>query len=266
MNKALYLFCLTPASALPMMEDELLPSFSPLFIHPFQTFNAILSWVPAIEYQDQSVDSNLINAEEFMKRVFFHELVVEKIMRDETVFPIGFGTLFSSIASLEEQILTHETFIASCLTNLNQKDEYAVRVYLNQDTALERLLSTMLHERESSWASSSPGVQYLKKQQLHNEIQRNLNQHLGGMLDEVLSMFQRHATDFKSRENTAQSSDIHGTSILHWAFLIPRSVSSIFKEHVDLMNAKYDPFGLHFVLTGPWPAYSFCTLQSVEAS
>lgn len=266
MNKALYLFCLTRASSLPKMEDELLPNFSPLFIHPFQAFNAILSWVPEKEYQEQSVDSNLINTEVFLQRIFFHERVVEKIMCDDAVFPIGFGTLFSSIASLEEQILTHQTFITSCLTNLNQKEEYAVRVYLHQDKALESLLSTMLQERESSWASSSSGVQYLKKQQLHNEIQRNLNQHLGGMLDEVLSIFHGYATDFKNRKNTAQASDIHGTSIFHWAFLIPRGGSLLFKEQVELMNDKYNLFGLHFVLTGPWPAYSFCSLQAVEAS
>ncbi len=264
MNKALYLFCLTHASGVAVVDDELLPNFSPLFIHPFQDFNAMLSWVPAEEYRDQSTDDQLISTELLMERVFFHETIVERIMRNASVFPVRFSTLFSSLSSLEEQISKHQPFISSCLTNMDQKDEYAIRVYLNQDKALESLLSTMLAEKESAWASYSLGVKYLKKQQLHNEVQRNLNQYLSSMLNEVLGKFQRHASDFKNRDSTPQASEIYGTSILHWAFLIPREVSVQFKEHVDQMNEQYNSFGLHFALTGAWPAYSFCALQTIE--
>lgn len=264
MNKVLYLFCLTTASAMPVMDVELLPGFSPLFMYPFQGFNAILSWVPAKEYQDLSTDNHLMNTEALMQRVFFHELIVEKIMHSAAVFPMSFVTLFSSTASLEESISKHQTFISSCLENINQKDEYAIRVFMKQDQAVESLVSAQMKENESSWASYSPGVKYLKKQQLHKEVQSHLNQYLDRWLDEVLDLFHLHSSHFKNRENSPQSSDTHGTSILHWAFLIPQAMSSLFREQVDFMNVKYNSSGLHFALTGPWPAYSFCTLQSIE--
>lgn len=262
MNKAIYLFCLTHASELPVMEDESLMRFSPLFIHSFGEFNAVLSLVPEDEYLDQPMDSSLIDTEALMQRVFFHESIVELIMHSAAVFPVRFGTLFSSLASLEEQILKHQLFIAASLMAMNQKDEYAIRVYLNQDKAQAHLLSTLLQEREASWASCAQGVRYLKKQQLHNEVQSKLNQYLSDVLDDVLKELQLHAADFKNRESTTQLCEINGTSILNWAFLMKRALNVTFSEHVSQLNIQYNGYGLHFNLTGPWPAYSFCALLS----
>ena len=264
MNQAIYLFCLTNASELPAVTgDESLTRFSPLFLHSFGEFNAVLSWVPEDEYLNQSVDSNATDTEALMQQVFFHESIVERIMHSAAVFPVRFGTLFSSLTSLEEQILKYQTFIAASLAAMNQKDEYAIRVYLNQDKAQAHLLATLLQEREASWASCAQGVRYLKQQQLHNEVKNQLNQYLSDLLDDVLNELQLHSSDFKNRDSTTQLCEVNGTSILNWAFLMKREANATFSEFISQLNTQYNGHGLHFSLTGPWPAYSFCALNPV---
>jgi hypothetical protein len=63
-----------------------------------------------------------------------------------------------------------------------------------------------------------------------------------------------------AEQSPVQPAQIHGRSddmVLNGAYLVDERGADAFAAALDALRAHYGPCGFSFLLTGPWPAYSF---------
>ena len=254
----IYLFCFTSSVHFFEIEGTAVDGEHPLFLCNYRNIVAVLSLAYLEEFQGISAESRMQDLSWVGPRAFRHEEVVEKIMRCSPVFPARFGTLFSSLESLQALMENHFETIVNFLSRVADKSEWGVKVMLDRKKSKENLLSSLLDRQSEHLASLSPGKRYLHERRIGSGLERELNgqskKNLGVIADD-LNRFAREFCDGNVLARNLNKSD--KDSILNWAFLVPRHATAEFHAQMDLMNRDYGPEGLGFELSGPWPPYSF---------
>src|SRR3990167_4637373 len=248
-RNAWYLFCLTTEKDLTVVTEEMVPNYGRLYLQSFANFNAVLSWITVDEkYSDQS--------EELMQRVFYHERVLEQLMQNAAVFPVRFGTLFSSLDKFNDEIIKNKVVIESCLAKIDQHNEWSVKIFLDEELALNNFVETRQQKQAELLVGLAPGIKYLKQQQLCHEPRRCFNhtQYFQPIYDFISEEFTSHAIEYKNRLTTTQQLVSNNKiAVMNWAFLIPKTVKQIFLESIiNSINTQYEPVGIYATLTGPW--------------
>jgi hypothetical protein len=194
------------------------------------------------------------------KRVSEHEDVVEKLMRNQGILPMKFLTLFRSKRSLLNAMAPHLPELDHYLQYVQDKEEWALKVYCNESQGLKHLLETDRGLREMDRKTfQTPGGQYLHRKRLQELAREGLKNVLDGIIQDIhetlipLSVEER---DLKVHEKkiTQKREDM----LFNGAFLMSRKRLNIFRRRVEALKECYGPWGLLFELTGPWPPYNFC--------
>jgi hypothetical protein len=258
LSEAIYLYCLAHSGHPPAIEGTGVDGGHPLFPHRFATVTAVLSTIRLEEFCGPEAESNLRDLEWVGPRACRHEAVVEKVMAHSPVFPIPFGTIFSSLKSLEEFLLLHHDAIARFLDQLAGCEEWAIKGLIDTAKAAKIFLATALEQALPDHESYPPGKRYLAEKRLRSRAEQDVRDWLKKVGREIADDLCRHAADFRplpvlSREATGTAADM----VLNWALLIPQGCTGEVQARIDRANADCHSMGLHFHLSGPWPPYSF---------
>jgi len=258
MPKAIYLFCFARSSLLPTMEGTGLDGQNPLFLQSFLDIAAVVSSVCLEEFCGPAAESRIQDLSWVGPRACRHEEVVEQVMRHSAVLPVRFGTIFSSLESLEKRLQEHHGAISEFLDQVLDKEEWAVKGLLDRAKAKEELLSIIFAQEARRLASLSPGMRYFEEQRILAGVEKELNGWMKKVCKEVANDLKYYSQNFCerrvfSREATGSERDM----VMNWAFLVARGVLADFRAGVDRANADHAERGLVFELSGPWPPYSF---------
>ena len=257
-SEAIYLYCLTCSSSLPLIKGMGVDGRNPLFFHYFPDIIAVLSTVSIEEFCAPSAESRMQDLSWVGPRVCRHEEVVEQVMRSSPVLPTRFGTLFSSLESLDRLLQTHHREILRFLRQVADKEEWSVKVLLDRAKAKEKRLSLILSKEAERLASMAPGKRYFCEQRIRAGIERDLGEWLKEVCGRVANELSDYASGFCQRRVLPRDmTKSIGAIILNWAFLIPRSALADFMARVKRANADHASQGLVLELSGPWPPYSF---------
>ena len=190
------------------------------------------------------------------ENVLAHEFVNETVMREYTVIPMSFGTLFRT----EEDIVvllksTYQAF-DDVLEKMRDKIEFGLRVLWDR----ERVVSTIEEQNEEI-------------RRLRDEINRNAQSstyfarmQLGRLVEAALedagNLYVRdiHETLKPAAVASRSNKPIGDRMILNAAFLVEREKESNFDEAVKEISRKYESL-LTFKYTGPWPPYNFVNIK-----
>ena len=119
--RALYVYCIVRAGAPLRLDVAGLDERSPVYAIELQDLAAVVSEVPS-GTRDPS-RANLLA----------HERVNGAVLRERTVIPMSFGTVFRSRADVEELLRSaHDTF-ADVLEKLHDKFEFGLKVSLRPE-------------------------------------------------------------------------------------------------------------------------------------
>ena len=190
--------------------------------------------------------------------LYKHEEILEIIMRYSPVFPVQFGSFFSSSAALAAQAIKHHKLINRVLDEVDNQAEWSVKGYLEQTKATDKFFTTLLQERQEQLINVAPGLRYLKEQHVRSEIKNQLGFYLQPIYQTILEQISGFTTNFGERQIIPRDSVDNQELILNWAFLVNNDKIKEFNELIKHINDNYDDYGIHFSLTGPWPPYSFC--------
>ncbi len=260
-TEGIYLFCFASSSLLSSIEGTGVDGLSPLFLLKHEGISAVLS-VAAL---DQFSETRMQDLGWVGQRAVRHERVVEDVMRRSPVMPARFGTIFSSLENVERRIREHHDDIARFLERISGKGEWGLKGYVNRSKAREVLHTEMLAGRGDA-LSTSPGARYLQEQRLRAEVEKTLNQWLRGVGEELAASLTPLDLDACVRKVLSRSPSEDGMEMfLNWAFLIPPDALPGFHARIDRANVEYEPRGLIFHPSGPWPPYSFCPVLKTES-
>ncbi|HEY2151170.1 MAG TPA: GvpL/GvpF family gas vesicle protein [Vicinamibacterales bacterium] len=188
------------------------------------------------------------------ENVLAHERVNETVMRDHTVIPMSFGTIFKTREDIVELLRSAAEAFGDVLNKMQNKLEFGLKVLWDRDQAIRQVE----HEDEDigrlkEEISSQNGPTYFARMQygrmIDTALQARSERYVTGILEQLREV------SVASRINKP----IGDKMIMNAAFLISRDQEAAFDTKVKSIAGQFDK--LTFKYTGPWPPYNFVNIR-----
>ena len=253
---AVYLYCFTHDLAGPRPRG--LPPDLPavdedrsLQLHRHAGLIALVSAVRRADYEGEQGNAHLADIAWVGPRALRHQAVLVAAHRVAAVFPLPFGTLFSSRAALECEMERRQHEIDTALRRLAGCSEWAVQGTLDHAAALDARVREAIAEGRYV-PSAMPGRRHLEEQRLRRGLEADLGDWARAAAASLAQALRRASTDFVERRvPTGQA------LAFNWAFLVPNPSVDAFQSTVTAALPELARYGLSVVCKGPWPGYSF---------
>ncbi|HKO15307.1 MAG TPA: GvpL/GvpF family gas vesicle protein [Gemmatimonadaceae bacterium] len=210
----------------------------------FQDLAAVVSDTPIIIYDPTR------------ENVLAHEFVNETVMREFTVIPMSFGTVFRSEDDVTELLRSTYQAFSDVLDKMQDKIEFGLKVLWDREKVIENIerendeIRRLKDEISRHTASST----YFARMQLGRLIESALEEMSARYVSDVHEQLRPAAVASRSNK------PIGDRMILNAAFLVDRAQERAFDERVKDTSRKYEEL-LTFKYTGPWPPYNFVNIK-----
>src|SRR5256712_8436422 len=188
------------------------------------------------------------------ENVLAHERVNEAVMRDHTVIPMSFGTVFKTRDDIIELLRGAYSAFIDVLLKMEDKVEFGLKVLWERDEVVKQI------EREDDDVrqlkgeiSSQSGPTYFARVQYGRLVEGALQARSERYVSEIFEALRDVAV--ASRANKP----IGDKMIMNAAFLVSRDREQAFDAKVKASGGKYAH--LTFRYTGPWPPYNFVNIR-----
>jgi len=210
----------------------------------YKEFGAVVSNCPLIVF-----DPTRENA-------LAHEHVNELVMKDFTVLPMSFGTVFRTENDIKEFLKGTYEALSDVLQKMEGKIEFGLKVNWDKDQVIREIETEneeirRLKEEISSNTSTST---YFSRMQLGRVVESALQAKADAYVSEIYEALRDAA--IASRSNKP----IGDKMIMNAAFLVEREKTKSFDDQISEIAKKYEN-KLSFLYTGPWPPYNFVNIR-----
>lgn len=188
------------------------------------------------------------------ENVLAHERVNEAVMRDFTVLPMSFSTVFKTSQDIVELLRTAYDAFRDVLVKMRDKVEFGVKVLWEPEIVIREIEkddeNLRLLRQE---ISSQRGSTYFARMQYGRLVDSLLQQRSEQVVNDIFNTL--GSVSVASRANKP----IGEKMILNAAFLVARDREPDFDAKVKEIDARYE--NLKFKYTGPWPPYNFVNIR-----
>jgi len=213
--------------------------------------------VHTVNYEDIAAvvsDTPIELYEPTRQNVLAHERVNDTVMRQHTVIPMSFGTVFKTREDIHQLLRSAYDAFKDVLVKMEDKLEYGLKVLWDRDRIVEEI------ERENedirrlrAEISSQHGSTYFARMQYGRMVDAALQARSERYVQVLFDALRPVAV--ASRANRP----IGDKMILNAAFLVRRDKEPDFDAAVKAIGATYEH--LMFKYTGPWPPYNFVNIR-----
>jgi hypothetical protein len=188
------------------------------------------------------------------ENVLAHERVNETVMREHTVIPMSFGTVFKTREDIIELLRSAAEAFGDVLNKMQNKLEFGLKVLWDRDQAVREVEADDEDiSRLKKEISGQKGPTYFARMQYGRLVDAALHarseRYVAAVLDELRDV------SVASRINKP----IGDKMIMNAAFLISRDQELAFDGKVKSIASRFDK--LTFKYTGPWPPYNFVNIR-----
>jgi hypothetical protein len=213
--------------------------------------------VYTINFKDMAAvvsDIPLAPLDSTRENVLAHERVNETVMRDHTVIPMSFGTIFKTRDDILELLRSAYDAFADVLSKMQDKLEFGLKVLWDRDEIVRAIEQEDedIHRLKTE-ISSQKGSTYFARMQYGRLIDGALQTRSERYVAEFLSRLRD--VSVASRVNRA----IGDKMIMNAAFLVQRDQEPAFDKRIKEIASRFDK--LTFKYTGPWPPYNFVNIR-----
>jgi len=236
-----------------------------ILVLPYQDLEAVVSWVSLEKFGSVEIQKKAQEDLKWIKeKAQLHEKVVEQAMKKGdkilSVIPMKFGTIFKTKEKLKETLEKYYSKFQRTLENLAEKQEWAIKVYLNRKIFEKEIkkISPTVQEKEKEIASMPEGMAYFMQKQIDDVVSKEAGGVLENYIENIFENLKKHAaagTKGKILEKEVTNKPL--PMVLNAIFLVPEDKLENFKNEIDKLNQKYKSMGFNFEYSGPWPPYNF---------
>src|SRR6478672_10849866 len=188
------------------------------------------------------------------ENVLAHERVNETVMREHTVIPMSFGTIFKTREDIVELLRSAAEAFGDVLSKMQNKLEFGLKVLWDREQAIRDVEAEDEDiGRLKKEISGQKGPTYFARMQygrlVDTALQSKSERYVASILDELRDV------SVASRINKP----IGDKMIMNAAFLISRDQEGAFDSRVKAIASRFDK--LTFKYTGPWPPYNFVNIR-----
>jgi hypothetical protein len=188
------------------------------------------------------------------ENVLAHEHVNETVMRDHTVIPMSFGTIFKTREDIVELLRSAYDAFGDVLSKMQNKLEFGLKVLWDRDAVIRELEEEDEDIRRlKTEIGSQKGSTYFARMQYGRLIEAGLERWAEHYVSGILEKLRDVAV--AARVNKP----IGDKMILNGAFLVSRDKERAFDNRVKRVAAENER--LTFKYTGPWPPYNFVNIR-----
>jgi gas vesicle protein GvpL/GvpF len=188
------------------------------------------------------------------ENVLAHERVNETVMREHTVIPMSFGTIFKTREDIVELLRSAAEAFGDVLNKMQNKLEFGLKVLWDREQAIREVESDDEDiSRLKKEISGQKGPTYFARMQYGRLVDAALQSRSERYVADILE--QLRDVSVASRINKP----IGDKMIMNAAFLISREKESAFDAKVKSIASRFDK--LTFKYTGPWPPYNFVNIR-----
>ena len=225
---------------------------------------AIVSQVDLDQFAEDRLADNLQDPDWLSARVRAHEDVLEELIRERTVLPMRFGTIFRDLEGVSDLLLRGGKQLSAALASLAGSKEWGVRAALDRGR-MDRWVSER-RPQPSGTPGGAEGTAYLGERRAQRDLEREIERVTQDAERRAEAALRPVARAVRRRGSSATSETSWAVDL---AVLVSEERLSELRRVVDELARSLEPRGLGFEITGPWPAYSFVNIelsQEVPAS
>ena len=255
-QQLLYLYCLTGVERLDVRGPGL-DETDCIFSQTSGNVAAVLSRVSAEDFCGRAGEQNLQDPGWVCERAMRHQRVVEQVSRQGPVLPARFGTLFSTTGVLAQFVKINQETIVGFLDTVRDHEEWGIKAQLERAKAKRWLAAGIAKTTDID--ALSPGLRYVREKRAQAAAEKELHQWVANCCDSVAQEMSEYVSDLRQRKiiDDRVAGESHET-VLNIAVLISRDRLQDWLARFREINTHRTIQGLSFVLSGPWPPYSFC--------
>jgi gas vesicle protein GvpL/GvpF len=221
---------------------------------------ALVSQLPAQGYAPDVVEDNSGNVSWLSPRAMAHDRVLTWAQENGDVIPLPMFSLWASEAALTKSLTEQASRLTQVLERVSGADEFGLRVHRRDAVMLESIddLDSEIAGLRREALAAPPGQRYLLERKLADKGKsavRAASQRLATQIFDSLRTFARGALTRPLVPEPGKASE--ATLVLNAAFLVDRKRLDEFRAAVGSHVREYQPRGLAFDFTGPWPPYNF---------
>jgi hypothetical protein len=264
-GEGFYLFCLSgsaPGLTLNLFGHEKEQGF---LIHNCNGITAVLKRTSLRDFCGESAERKLEDPSWVLPEILRHEKVVEKVMACSPVIPARFGTIFSSLAKVEELIRLNRDVVSNFFEQTAGMSEWAVKGVLDRKLAANIVRSSLMEKEKTNISSLPPGKRYFQEKRILMGVDSGVREWIRESSWSILRDLQGHSSRFCELNTLVHELVKEVEVVFNWAFLVAHDSLSGFHDQVLETNHGFANQGLTVEVSGPWPPYSFAPVLSLDA-
>ena len=213
--------------------------------------------VYTVRYDDLSAivsDTPLGVLDPTRDNVLAHQRVNENVMRDYTVLPMSFGTMFKTRDDVTAFLRSAYRAFSDVLDKMENKLEFGLKVLWDREAVIREIEKEDedIHRLKNEIAAQKGSTYFARMQYgrlIDGALQSKSERYVGEIFDRLRDV------SVAARSNKP----IGDRMILNAAFLVTRDREDEFDARVKALGAAHDK--LTFKYTGPWPPYNFVNIR-----
>jgi Gas vesicle synthesis protein GvpL/GvpF len=252
MSDATYLYCIARSDKPPALAKApagVPGSGKPRAIDAGGGLWLVAADAPLDRYGEAPIETGLRDLTWVSSIAVPHEAVVEHVARKATVVPMKLFTLFHSDARALEHVSRQRKRLERLVERLDGREEWGVRMTLDEQSALRKALA------KASVARASTGAAFLLRKKKEKDAAHELIENARDRADALFEALSQKSDD--ARRRPPPPGEIGKRVLLDAAFLVRRGRQKTFEAAVKAQAKKLAAHGYETVLTGPWPPYNF---------
>lgn len=226
-----------------------------LLLHRAGKIAALVGVVPSTDYCGVDFENHLTDIAWLAPRARRHAELVEWLARWSTVFPVPFGTLFTSLDSLTAFMYAHEATIDTFLRTVANKEEWELRTVAQFDDpeALDELGCSAWPE----WKALPKGVRYMRLCRAKSALFEFGRTRASTFVRNFIAELRPFASDARLLALNSPPSPGEAEPLARYALLVDKTNIATIKECVQNMASTASRQHIAMTLSGPWPPFSF---------
>ncbi len=257
MSSVLYVYAVTRQAITP--DAEAIDGSRHFGVASAAEIHAVYTPVSAEEFSQEVIDRRAGDLEWLGAIGYRHQNAVGALMRETGLVPLRAFTLFSSEQALRAYLDENRELLGKALDRLDGKQEWTLRIELEPSKWSEALTGRVasLRDLQNEIASASAGKGFLLRKKLEEEkkrASRTAEEELVGEIEQAVLAKLRCETVAESRAR--REGGFPQINVL-----LNRDEEALLQELEAELGARYAAEGVTLGLSGPWPPYTFATMN-----
>lgn len=184
--------------------------------------------------------------------VLTYASIIAELNDKATLLPMRFGTIVNSDDTISQLLVNHYDSFRNNLKKVENKMEFGLKLIWNYEKSSEKIREKVEADFTGSgsyFTRSTASTSYLMEKIKKHRLEDALLSQAEHLIEDITLPLNQLASMSKLKKMVSNN------IILDAVFLVDKNLYSSFTHLVERFPATYN--NIRFLLTGPWPPYSF---------